>query len=122
MILEKLFYFLVVGEFGLGKNKTLKLLNDFIKYAPNEQIVAISGKNENMRKNFEEIANNSSRPNDIKILGYSNQIPELMSISNLVVTKPGRINYNRKLSLRCTSFSYKSYPWTRRRKCKFLRK
>ena len=79
------------GEFGLGKTKTLHMFEKLIKYCSNinAQVIAISGKNEKMKKSFEEIMNNYNANNYTKILSFTDKIPELMSISNLVITKPG---------------------------------
>ena len=43
------------GEFGLGKERTVQILDSLIRNVPDYQIVAISGKNEKMKKKFEEI-------------------------------------------------------------------
>ena len=77
------------GEFGLGKSRTLDILRSFITDVDDIQIVAISGKNVRMKRKFENIVKDSNKEDDVTILEYSNEIPELMSISDLVVTKPG---------------------------------
>ncbi len=43
-----------------------------------------------MRHAFEETVGNN--PN-VQVYGYTNEVPELMSISDLVVTKPGGLYY-----------------------------
>lgn len=77
------------GEFGLGKSRTLDILRSFVTDFNDIQIVAISGKNIKMKKKFEDIVKDSHTENNVTILEYTNEIPELMSISDLVVTKPG---------------------------------
>lgn len=77
------------GEFGLGKSRTLDILSSFVNDFNDIQIVAISGKNMKMKRKFENIVKDSKTSNNVTILEYSNEIPELMSISDLVVTKPG---------------------------------
>lgn len=77
------------GEFGLGKSRTLDILSAFINDFDDLQIVAISGKNIKMKKKFENIVKDSHKENDVRIFEYTNEVPELMSISDLVVTKPG---------------------------------
>ena len=44
------------------------------------------------------IVENTSREDSIKILEYTNKIPELMSISDLVVTKPGGLTTTESLA------------------------
>ncbi len=77
------------GEFGLGKSRTLEILRSFVTDFNDIQIVAISGRNVKMKKKFETIVKDNNKEDDVTILEYSTEIPELMSISDLVVTKPG---------------------------------
>lgn len=86
------------GEFGLGKSKTLKILKAFISYGKNIQIVAIAGRNEKLKEKFEEIIKEENAENFVQVLGFSNKVPELMSISNLVVTKPGGLTVTESLA------------------------
>ena len=61
-------------------------------------MVAVSGKNKEMNEKFNEIVQNTNREENIKILDYTNQVPELMSISDLVVTKPGGLTTTESLA------------------------
>ena len=85
------------GEFGLGKNQTLRIFKSFVESTNNIQIVAISGKNLKMKENFENIVTSLGKQNNVKILEYTNKVPELMSISDLVVTKPGGLTTTESL-------------------------
>ncbi len=51
-----------------------------------------------MKKKFEDIVNSSGRQDSIKVLDYTNKVPELMSISDLVVTKPGGLTTTESLA------------------------
>ena len=95
---KKTILFFGGGEFGLGKNKTLKVLSSLLNDFDNIQIVAISGKNQKMKDKFEELANNSNKTEDIKIMEYTNSVPELMSVSDLVATKPGGLTTSESLA------------------------
>lgn len=95
---KKTILFFGGGEFGLGKSKTLKVLSSLLNDFDNIQIVAISGKNIKMKHKFEELANNSNMPENIKIMEYTNSVPELMSVSDLVVTKPGGLTTSESLA------------------------
>lgn len=95
---KKTILFFGGGKFGLGKTKTLEILKLFAKNCTDVQIVAISGKNEEMKKHFEEIVKENNRESDIKVLDYTNKVPELMSISDLVVTKPGGLTTTESLA------------------------
>jgi len=86
------------GEFGLGKSKTLEILENFAKLNSNIQIIAIAGRNPKMKSSFEEIVTKYNKTDTIKVLTFSNEIPELMSISDLVVTKPGGLTTSESLA------------------------
>ena len=95
---KKTILFFAGGEFGLGKNTTLEILRTFAENFHDLQIVAIAGRNKNMKEKFEEVVENTSRHDSIKILDYTNKVPELMSVSNLVVTKPGGLTTTESLA------------------------
>ena len=88
------------GEFGLGKTRTVQIFENFVQETlkHNIQIIAISGKNPKMKSAFEEIVNNNKAENNVKIIGFSNEVPKLMSISDLVVTKPGGLTTSESLA------------------------
>jgi len=117
---KKVILFFGGGEFGLGKSKTLQLLQDFIDYAPNAQIVAIAGKNEKMQAHFKELKQNCHRPEDVHVYGFSNQVPELMSISNLVVTKPGGLTTTESLASGVPLFLINPIPGQEEENAEFL--
>ncbi len=77
------------GEFGLGKSSTLNVFNCLVSNFPDTQIIAISGKNENMKNSFYQIVSDNNRLHNIKILEYTDRVAEFMSIADVVVTKPG---------------------------------
>lgn len=95
---KKTVLFFAGGEFGLGKSKTLEILKNFVENFPGIQMVAIAGRNKNMKEKFTELVENTSRDDNIKILDYTNKVPELMSISDLVVTKPGGLTTTESLA------------------------
>ena len=86
------------GEFGLGKTQTFKTFKSFVECPENIQIVAISGKNQKMKEAFENLVESLNKTDSVKILEYTNQVPELMSISDLVVTKPGGLTTTESLA------------------------
>lgn len=94
---KKTILFFGGGEFGLGKKTTLDIFSYLATKFPNIQIIAISGKNQNMKKSFEEISKKTNRENDIKIFEFSNKISEYMNIAHLVITKPGGLTTSEAL-------------------------
>ena len=86
------------GEFGLGKDRTMQILEALINTLNTVQIIAISGKNPKMHSAFEETVKKLGCQNRVKIFEYTNKVPELMSISSLVVTKPGGLTTSESLA------------------------
>lgn len=95
---KKNILFFAGGEYGLGKSKTFEVLKTFAENFPDIQIVAIAGRNKNMKEKFTELVEDTSREDTIKILEYTNKVPELMSVSDLVVTKPGGLTTTESLA------------------------
>lgn len=73
------------GEYGLSNVK------DFFKslLAVNKdiQVIAIAGKNVKIQKMFKKISSEFDKK--VIVLGYTNKIPELMNISDFIISKPG---------------------------------
>lgn len=119
---KKTILFFGGGEMGLGKDRTCKILKTLAQNFENIQIVAISGRNEVMKQGFERIVRESNTKKRVKILEYTKKVPELMSISDLVITKPRRPNYNRKPGIRITNDYNKPNSRARGAKCRIFRK
>ena len=93
---KKTILFFGGGELGLGKSKTVDIFKNLVENFPNVQLIAIAGKNENLKNHFEKIADDNNRNQNIKILGFTDQIPQYMSVSDIVITKPRRAYIDRK--------------------------
>ena len=94
---KKTILFFGGGEFGLGKTQTVEIFESLIRDFNDLQIIAISGKNPKMKESFNNIVQKYNKENSVKILEYTNQVPELMSISDLVVSKPGGLTTSESL-------------------------
>lgn len=86
------------GEFGLGKEKTIQILKAFIDLTSNYQIVAVAGKNEKMKDDFLNLVKSCHAENRVRVLGFTDKVPELMHIASLVVTKPGGLTTTESLA------------------------
>lgn len=64
----------------------------------NFQLVAISAKNEKLQKGYEDIIKENSLTN-VTVLDYTTKVPELMSIADLVVAKPGGLTTSESLAM-----------------------
>lgn len=83
---------------GLGKDKTCEVLKTLIQEFDDIQVIAISGKNEAMNQEFNKIVNDTNSSTRIKVLEYTKKVPELMSIANIVITKPGGLTTTESLA------------------------
>ncbi|MBS3995068.1 MAG: hypothetical protein KGZ33_04675 [Alkaliphilus sp.] len=76
---------LIMGG-GLGLGNITETLNYLFTYNIDIQLLVVTGKNEELFNYLSLI----DRPN-LKIFGYVNNIDEFMSVSDLIITKPGGI-------------------------------
>jgi len=90
--------FFAGGEQGFGKDKIFNMLKCIIENFPNLQVIAISGKNVRMKQQFDELVEKNSSQENVKVLEYTNKVPELMSVSDLVITKPGGLTTTESLA------------------------
>lgn len=73
------------GEYGLSNVKNF--YNGLLEIEKDIQIITIAGKSTKSQKMFSKLAEKSNKT--VKVLGYTNQVPELMQIADLIVSKPG---------------------------------
>ena len=95
---EQVILFFAGGEFGLGNKTTIMVLKALIRLFSKTQVVAISGKNPKIKAKFDELVKVTDSEERIKVLEYTNQVPELMSISSFVITKPGGLTSTESLT------------------------
>lgn len=119
---KKVILFFGGGEFGLGREQTIKILKSFISHVNNHQIVAIAGKNEKMKVAFETLVSEMHAGEIVKVLSYTNQVPELMSISDLVVTKPGGLTTTESLASGLPIIAINPIPGQEEENAEFLEK
>lgn len=119
---KKIILFFGGGEFGLGKNSTLKILECIAKHTDTYQIIAISGKNKKMNESFIEIVNKTNNSDNIKVYDFINKVPELMSISDLVITKPGGLTITESLASHLPILIINPIPGQEEENAEFLEK
>ncbi|AOT69092.1 MGDG synthase family glycosyltransferase [Geosporobacter ferrireducens] len=88
---ENTFTALIMGG-GLGLGNITETLNYLFTYNIDIQIIAIAGKNEELYRYLSQI----NRDN-LKVFGYVNNIDEFMSVSDIIITKPGGITVTESL-------------------------
>lgn len=119
---KKVILFFGGGEFGLGKERTVQILRSLILNAHDYQIIAISGKNEKMKEAFESLVKELNVSLKVKILGFTDKVPELMSISDLVVTKPGGLTTTESLASHLPIIIINPIPGQEEENAEFLEK
>lgn len=110
------------GEMGLGKEKTCEVLKALITCFNNIQIIAISGKNEAMYEAFETIVTETKSRSRVKVVKYTTKVPELMSISNIVITKAGGLTTTESVASGVPMIIINPLPGQEEQNAEFLEK
>ena len=118
---KKTILFFGGGEYGLGKNKTVAILNSLADF-DDIQVIAIAGKNEKMKQEFEKIVKEKNKEKTIKVLPFTDKVPELMSISDLVITKPGGLTTSESLASHLPLIVINPIPGQEEENAEFLEK
>lgn len=112
--------FFAGGEFGLGRNTTIIMLKALIRLFSKLQVVAISGRNPKMNARFKEIVDTTESAERIKILEFTDKVPELMSISKFVITKPGGLTITESLASKLPILIINPIPGQEEENAEFL--
>lgn len=94
---KKTILFFAGGEFGFGKKKVLETLQALAENFKDIQVIAIAGRNEKIKEQFTQIVSSLHKEASIKVLSYTSLVPEFMSLSDLVITKPGGLTVTESL-------------------------
>ncbi len=94
---KKTILFFAGGEFGLGRKTTSLVFRALIRLFKDCQVIALSGRNKKLNYKFNKIVESYNVENRVKVLDYTKKVPELMSISSIVITKPGGLTTTESL-------------------------
>lgn len=83
---------------GSAQTRTLEIFRVLATCFDNLQVVAISARNQKLQEGFEKIVEENNLDN-VTILDYTTKVPELMSIADLVVAKPGGLTTSESLAM-----------------------
>lgn len=119
---KKTILFFGGGEMGLGKDRTCEILKILIENFESIQVIAISGRNISLQDEFKKIVANSNSSNRVKILDYTKKVPELMSISDVVITKPGGLTTTESLASGLPMIIINPIPGQEEQNAEFLEK
>jgi processive 1,2-diacylglycerol beta-glucosyltransferase len=93
---EKFTIFLNAGWIGGGNIP--QIFKELVRGELDVQAIFLAGKNEELRKEAEEIAKNARFP--VKVIGYSDEIEKLMQSANIMVSKLGGLTTFEALACR----------------------
>ncbi|TCO74571.1 MGDG synthase family glycosyltransferase [Marinisporobacter balticus] len=105
---------LIMGG-GLGLGNITETLNYLFTYNVNIQLLVVTGKNEDLYNYLSKI----NRPN-LKAFGFVNNIDELMSVSDLIITKPGGITLTESLNKELPIIVTSKLPGQEERNTEFI--
>lgn len=107
-------------EFGISNMTIIKILKKFISYKNGLQIVVIAWRNERLKLKFEKLVKKTKSENFVKILGFTDKVPELMSVSDLIVSKPGWLTTSESLASGLPMLLINPIPWQEVDNAEFL--
>ena len=117
---KKVILFFGGGEFGLGKERTVAILKAFLEKVPDYQIVAAAGKNEKMKEAFENLVQECHAQDRVRVLGFTDKVPELMHIASIVVSKPGGLTTTETLACELPMIVINPIPGQEEENAEFL--
>lgn len=113
----KTIIFFAGGRMGLARRNIFEYMQTLANSEENIQVVAVSGKNKKVYEKFKQIAENKE---NIKVLEFTNKVPELMSIADLVITKPGGITSSESLASNVPILAINPIPGQEEENAEFL--
>lgn len=84
---DKFTLMLMGGSFGAGN--IIDVLSDLLKIKEDIQIIIVCGRNSSLYSKVERYLQANNKTKDILLLGFTDKMNALMSVSNCIVTKPG---------------------------------
>lgn len=107
---------LMGGSLGFGGLESA--FSSLLKLPRDIQIVAVTGYNHKLQARLQNLAQNAR--GEIRILGYSDKINELMDACDLLVTKPGGITVSEALVKKLPLLITSPIPGQEERNARFL--
>lgn len=91
---------LLLSAGGVGVGPVEKIVGSLLELKSHAQIVALCGRNEELRRRVEEVAAGGRAPQHVtvKAVGYTNEVDELMSASDILLGKPGGLTTSEALA------------------------
>lgn len=113
--LNKPVILIAAGAYGVLKDIE-ETINSLL-YESNNQIIVVCGKNIGLRKKLTE---KFEEGKNVRILGYTNRMYDLMKMATVMVTKPGGITLSEALAVQVPLLLYRSVPGQERENSLFF--
>lgn len=94
------------GDGFIGKG--LSTFQALEKLPSEAQLVVICGRNKKLRRQLEEVVKESRHT--IRIMGYCENVQELMAVSDLMISKPGGVTISEAMAMELPLFIYRPLP------------
>ena len=113
---EKPTILIMGGGLGIGSIKKIFRLLAFSKI--DVQIIVVTGNNSRLRCQIDLIAKNCNKK--IRVFSFTDKIPEFMSISDLLITKPGGVTISEALVKELPIAIIAPIPGQEEKNCEYL--
>lgn len=90
--------FFAGGSSHYATGNIYEIFNSFMEAFPDVQLLTITGRSPKLKKHFEDIVEVYEKQDNVKVLSFTDKVPELMSVSDLVITKPGGLTTTESLA------------------------
>lgn len=107
------------GAFGILKD-IKELCVFFANIERTVQSIVVCGKDQNLYKSINKIVNQAKNP--VVTFGYVNNVEELMSVADIIITKAGGLTVSEALSKHLPLIIYKPIPGQEEKNAMFLLK
>ncbi len=107
---------LMGGSLGFGRLQPI--FSSLLEVRRDIQIIAVAGYNNKLRQQLEVLSKSSQKA--VRILGYTDNISELMDSADLLITKPGGITVSEALIKKLPSLITTPIPGQEERNARFL--
>ncbi|MDP4091903.1 MAG: glycosyltransferase [Bacillota bacterium] len=113
---DKLTALVMGGSLGIGE--IYGVFESLVKCSRDIQVIVVTGQNKKLRKKLEKSSRNNGKM--VKILGFTDKIPDLMDASDFILTKPGGLTVTEALHKEIPLFVISPIPGAEEVNASFL--
>ncbi len=106
LVKDKKTIFMLSGGFGVGPME--KMLKTLDACKSDIQVITVCGHNKELYKNIDAMKSTLKYP--ITVLGFTDKVPELMAVADLMITKAGGISVTEALVMKLPMILFGSIP------------